>query len=200
MPIIPRQPEADEEVIAYWLDKLRWTAEQFAALYCGVNPYALKDDHDWKTRMALGPQMDGDESYQLKVSQHKRDEIAEIRILINDRLEIHDRIVGTPSSWRSKLRTLNLQEPPWIQQIQVPEKDDPVKPTPPPEKPLDTRAQNTLLTIIAALCNYSDIKPDERGAASQIAKLAEEIGTPISSDTVARWLKEIPDALERRKK
>jgi hypothetical protein len=146
MPIIPRQPEADEEVIAYWLDKLRWTAEQFAALYCGVNPYALEDDHDWETRRALGPQMAGDESYQLKVSQHKRNEIAEIRVLINDRLEIHDRIVGTPSSWRSKLRKMKLEELPWIHKIQVPEKDDPVKPTPPPEKPLDPRAQNTLLT------------------------------------------------------
>jgi hypothetical protein len=69
-----------------------------------------------------------------------------------------------------------------------------------PTKPLTTTERNTLLTIIAALCNYSAIKPDDRGAASQIAKLTEEIGATVSDDTVRRWLKQIPDALESRMK
>jgi adenosyl cobinamide kinase/adenosyl cobinamide phosphate guanylyltransferase len=67
-------------------------------------------------------------------------------------------------------------------------------------KPLATPERNTLLTIIAALCDYSAIKVEERGAANQIAKLTEEIGATVSDDTVRRWLKAIPDALETRMK
>lgn len=68
------------------------------------------------------------------------------------------------------------------------------------EKQVSTTERNTLLTIIAALCDYSAIKIDERGAASQIAKLTEEIGATVSDDTVRRWLKAIPDALATRMK
>lgn len=68
------------------------------------------------------------------------------------------------------------------------------------EKLLSTSERNTLLTIIAALCDYSAIKLTERGVASQIAKLTEEIGTSISDDTVRRVLAKIPEALELRKK
>lgn len=68
------------------------------------------------------------------------------------------------------------------------------------EKPFEITERNSLLTIIAALCNYSDIKHDGRGAATQIAKLTEEIGAAVSDDTVRRALKKISDALESRMK
>jgi hypothetical protein len=68
------------------------------------------------------------------------------------------------------------------------------------EKPLQTTERNTLLTIIAALCDYSAIKHQERGAASQIVKMTEEIGAVVSVDTVRRALEKIPDALETRMK
>lgn len=68
------------------------------------------------------------------------------------------------------------------------------------DKGFTTTERNTLLTIIAALCDYSAIKPDDRGAASQIAKLTEEIGAAVSDDTVRRVLAKIPDALETRMK
>ena len=68
------------------------------------------------------------------------------------------------------------------------------------EKPISTTERNTLLTIIAALCDYSAINPNDRGAASQIAKLTEEVGATVSDDTVRRWLKAIPDALATRMK
>jgi hypothetical protein len=68
------------------------------------------------------------------------------------------------------------------------------------EKPLLTTERNTLLTIIAALCDYSDIKHEERGAAVQIAKLTEDIGAAITDDTIRKVLKQIPDALETRMK
>jgi hypothetical protein len=66
-------------------------------------------------------------------------------------------------------------------------------------KPLSTNERNTLLTIITALCDYSAIKYQERGAANQIAKLTDEIGAPISDETIRKVLKQIPDALAARK-
>ncbi|MCQ1549839.1 MAG: hypothetical protein NOF05_13710 [Candidatus Accumulibacter phosphatis] len=68
------------------------------------------------------------------------------------------------------------------------------------EKPLTTTERNTLLAIIAALCEHASIKPKDRGAAGQIARMTEDIGAPVSDDTVRRWLAKIPDALESRMK
>ncbi|MBM3350061.1 MAG: hypothetical protein FJY58_10270 [Betaproteobacteria bacterium] len=71
-----------------------------------------------------------------------------------------------------------------------------MKPKIAPEKALDARAQNTLLIIIEALCEYSAIKTDAHGAATQIAKLTQEIGAPVDADTVRRWLKKYPKRLK----
>ena len=73
--------------------------------------------------------------------------------------------------------------------------------TPSPiERPLATSERQTLLIIIAALCDFSDIKHQERGAARQIRDLTEEIGAAVSDDTVRRHLKEIPAAIEARRR
>lgn len=66
------------------------------------------------------------------------------------------------------------------------------------DRGLTATERNTLLTIIAALCDHSSIKPEDRGAAGQIAQMTEKIGAPVSDDTVRRWLKKIPDAMESR--
>jgi hypothetical protein len=68
------------------------------------------------------------------------------------------------------------------------------------ERPLTTTERNTLLTIIAVVCDYSDIKVSERGAATQIAKLAEEQGVAVTDDTIRKVLQQIPQALAIRKK
>jgi hypothetical protein len=68
------------------------------------------------------------------------------------------------------------------------------------EKPMTTSERNSLLTIIAALCDYSAIKHQERGVAGQIAKMTEEIGTPVTDETILKVLKKIPDALASRMK
>lgn len=68
------------------------------------------------------------------------------------------------------------------------------------ERPLATRERNTLLTIIAALCDYSDIKHRERGAAVAVAKMTEELGAPVTGDTIRTVLAKIPSALESRMK
>lgn len=69
-----------------------------------------------------------------------------------------------------------------------------------PAKPLARRPRNTLLTIINALCEYSNIDIKSRGAAAQIAKLTQELGADISEETILKYLKEIPDAVETRMK
>lgn len=82
--------------------------------------------------------------------------------------------------------------PPWAQEgIDLAQPD---------EKPLTPTERNTLLTIIAALCDYSAIDTNARGTAQQIANLSQEIGAPITDDTIRKILAKIPDALERRKK
>ena len=68
------------------------------------------------------------------------------------------------------------------------------------DKLLTTTERNTLLIIIAALCSYSDIKHQDRGAAGQIAKLTEENGAAVTDDTIRKVLKDIPNALEARTK
>ncbi len=72
--------------------------------------------------------------------------------------------------------------------------------TTPVDKPITTTERNTLLTIIAGLCDYSDIDPKARGAAVQIAGFTAEIGAPVTDDTVRMVLAKIPNAVERRMK
>ena len=68
------------------------------------------------------------------------------------------------------------------------------------DKPLSGNERNTLLTIIAALCNYSDIKLEAHGVATDIATMTHDIGAPVSDDAIRSALKKIPDALQRRMK
>lgn len=68
------------------------------------------------------------------------------------------------------------------------------------EKKLSTTEKTTLLTIIAALCDYSAIDYTERGVATQIARMTDEIQASVSDDVIRKKLQEIPDALERRSK
>lgn len=68
------------------------------------------------------------------------------------------------------------------------------------EAPIGTTERNTLLTIIAALCDYSAIRHQDRGAAGKIAKMTEEIGAAVTDDTIRKVLSKIPDSLEPRMK
>lgn len=65
---------------------------------------------------------------------------------------------------------------------------------------LSTTERNSLLTIIAALCDYSALDHQQRGVANRISELTQAIGAAVSDDTVRRWLKLIPEALESRQK
>ena len=98
--------------------------------------------------------------------------------------------VGLPDNSALVVRTEALAE--FERSLSAPTEvsDDPITPT----------ERNTLLIIIAALCDYSAIKHADRGAAKQISGLTVDIGAPTTDETVRTALKKIPDALERRKR
>lgn len=63
---------------------------------------------------------------------------------------------------------------------------------------LNTRQRRTLLTVIAALCKKAGIDHASRGAAATIASLTDELGSPVSDDSIRDLLRDIPDAIESR--
>ena len=67
--------------------------------------------------------------------------------------------------------------------------------------PLATRERNTLLAIIAALCNEARIPYDKPAkAAGMIQSTAATMGLSIGETTIEGHLKKIPDALATRMK
>ncbi|WP_440879260.1 hypothetical protein [Vibrio natriegens] len=68
------------------------------------------------------------------------------------------------------------------------------------EKNLSPREKGTLLTIIGAFCNSMDIDPSDRGATSPVARMLELNGTPMKFDTIKKYLDQVPDAVERKRK
>ncbi|GGG53084.1 hypothetical protein GCM10011403_07870 [Pseudohongiella nitratireducens] len=63
---------------------------------------------------------------------------------------------------------------------------------------LGSKERNTLLILIAALCSEAKINYKQRGISSAIQKMTEELGSPVSDDTINRVLKQIDSALESR--
>ena len=68
------------------------------------------------------------------------------------------------------------------------------------DKPLTATERNSLLVIIAALCENSKITIADPKAAGKISGLTDMISTPVTDETVRKVLKLIPDAVGRRKK
>ena len=68
------------------------------------------------------------------------------------------------------------------------------------EKPLSSTERNTLLTIIAALCDHTRINYTDHGTGAQFARMTEKIGAPVDQDTINKKLKLIQNALETRMK
>ncbi len=67
--------------------------------------------------------------------------------------------------------------------------------TTPHDKKLTTRSRKTHQILIAALCKKAGIELGARGAAGKIMKLTQEIGVPVSDDTIATMLDEIRNML-----
>jgi hypothetical protein len=60
-------------------------------------------------------------------------------------------------------------------------------------KPMNQRERNTLLAIIAALCEKAGITPDKRGLSSELANITERLGVAKSDDRIRKYLKEAAD-------
>lgn len=67
--------------------------------------------------------------------------------------------------------------------------------TPANEKPLSTKERNSLLALVAALCKEAKYDLNQRGIASSLAKATEELGKPLSDDTIRGILKQVKNNL-----
>ena len=104
------------------------------------------------------------------------------------RLAVKELMIENTELFTSKMQLKNkLQEA----QKNYPEKA---------EQKLSTRSRRTLLTIIGALCNKSEIDYKLRGAAKRISEFTEEIGAAVTDDTIRKIINEIDDAIESRLK
>lgn len=72
--------------------------------------------------------------------------------------------------------------------------------TPETEKPLTSKERNSLLVLIGALCKEVDIDPKERGVATSLVHMTEELGAPLTDDTIRKILNQIDEAVELRTK
>lgn len=70
--------------------------------------------------------------------------------------------------------------------------------SPLPPKPLSTVERDSLLLIIEALSKEAGIETQARGASVKIRELIQLTGADLDEDTIRRFIKQIPDALDRR--
>jgi hypothetical protein len=199
MEFIPTDTLINAKVISFWLKKYAWTHEEFSALYCGINPFAIDEDARWEDRKLIGPSLESDKTYKLKVSSEQHKKIADLMTLIRHRLEPFE-IHKTPAGWKSALRRLDLPTPSWMDVIKLDTSETLVQQKIREEKPLNSKEKDSLLIIIAALCNHAGFKPSDRGVSVKIKEQVEQMGVKIDEDTVRKWLKLIPDVLEKREK
>lgn len=68
------------------------------------------------------------------------------------------------------------------------------------DRPFGARERRTMLTIIAALCQYCKLDRGGRGTAKRICEETENLGAPVDDFTISNVLHQIGDALESRMK
>lgn len=68
------------------------------------------------------------------------------------------------------------------------------------EKTLHSRERNTLLVLIGALCKQLKIDPGARGVTSSVKLMTEQIGAPVSDDSIRNILNQVDEAIEKRQK
>ena len=68
------------------------------------------------------------------------------------------------------------------------------------DRPFQTRERRTMLTIIAALCQYSKLDWVGRGTAQRIREETERLGAPVDDSTISNVLGQVGYALESRMK
>lgn len=64
------------------------------------------------------------------------------------------------------------------------------------DKPLDPREQNTLLKIIAALCERAGIKADQDGLDKELEGITQRLRVPITARTIKNHLRKAAELVE----
>jgi hypothetical protein len=65
--------------------------------------------------------------------------------------------------------------------------------TPKTDKPISTKERNSMLTLIAALCEEANFDYKQRGIASALAASTEKLGKPLTDDTIRNILKQVKE-------
>lgn len=68
------------------------------------------------------------------------------------------------------------------------------------DKPLLSNERNTFLVLLGAICKEANIDYNKKGIASSVVLMTENIGAPLSEETVRKKLNLISDAVESRSK
>lgn len=68
----------------------------------------------------------------------------------------------------------------------------------PKERPLGSKEKNSLLILIAALCNEFGVDLKVRGIASSLELMTHNLGAPLTDDTIRKFLKQIEGAVSSR--
>lgn len=96
MKIIPRQPIADDEVIAYWKVKPKLSRDEIVPLLLGINPFAYKE--------------------KIPFCLERKQDVEDIYTLLEHRDMIPQFSIGEPLEfWRDTFKKLNLILPPWLE-------------------------------------------------------------------------------------
>lgn len=66
------------------------------------------------------------------------------------------------------------------------------------DKPLATTERQTLLVLIAAMCRQAKLDWNAKGVSVAIESATEEIGAPVTDDTIRKILKQIDEAVTSR--
>jgi hypothetical protein len=67
-----------------------------------------------------------------------------------------------------------------------------------PNKTAETKTQDSLLCIVAALAKMAKVDPNTPGVARMISEKISELGATLGEDTVKAFLDKIADSLARR--
>ncbi|WP_299772298.1 hypothetical protein [uncultured Pseudoteredinibacter sp.] len=67
-----------------------------------------------------------------------------------------------------------------------------------PPKPMNSKERNSLLVLIAALCKNADIDPTLRGVTTSLVAMTENLGAPLSDDTIRKILSQLEEAVSAR--
>ena len=164
--------------IDYWKSKQLWTLIEASCLLSGKLPQKFEDlDLSIETGGQLARiYADLKDSIDLKRIEYKE---GRTRALSNRRV-----IPSDVTHW-AKQRGFKIAQP-------FADLEPPVE-----ARPLRTVERDSLLIIIAALCQHAGINPQDRGASVQIEKITEQFGLAITDDTIRKWVRLIPDAIER---